>query len=93
MSGPCPKCGHDLCVCNWNSHTGIAVHGDHDDHAETPACDPASRAAENKPPQNAIVCPFCGEGDFDLVGLKSHLHVFGCAKFEAVDIVNSWTKG
>lgn len=29
-----------------------------------------------------VVCPFCGEGDFDLPGLKSHLEKGDCEPFE-----------
>ncbi len=40
---------------------------------------------------DTVKCPFCGEGDYDLVGLKHHLtgfHIFsgeygGCDKFKA----------
>jgi hypothetical protein len=28
--------------------------------------------------QGALICPFCGEGDFDKIGLKGHLLKFGC---------------
>ncbi len=28
-----------------------------------------------------IVCPFCGEKDFDLIGLKRHLTVGECEAF------------
>ena len=28
-----------------------------------------------------VLCPFCGEDDFDLVGLKYHLMVGYCAVF------------
>jgi len=28
-----------------------------------------------------ISCPFCGETDFDLVGLKLHLMIWPCEQF------------
>lgn len=28
---------------------------------------------KDKPPLSGIVCPFCGQEDFDLLGLKYHL--------------------
>lgn len=31
-----------------------------------------------------ITCPFCGERDFDLVGLKGHL-LSSCEKFEETE--------
>lgn len=31
-----------------------------------------------------VVCPFCGEGDFDLIGLKMHLTLGWCDKYNAV---------
>jgi len=37
-----------------------------------------SKEAEN------VVCPFCGEADFDLVGLKSHL-LKDCEMFENIE--------
>lgn len=33
-----------------------------------------------------IVCPFCGEGDFDLIGLKEHLIYIWCESFQKVEI-------
>ena len=30
-------------------------------------------------------CPFCGEGDFDLIGLKVHLQQF-CDEFDALPV-------
>ena len=32
-----------------------------------------------------VTCPFCGEKDFDLVGLKGHLMIFGCEEFEKIN--------
>jgi len=34
---------------------------------------------------NSIVCPFCVEGDFDLIGLKLHLEQGWCNGFEKLD--------
>lgn len=34
-----------------------------------------------------ISCQFCGEDDFDLIGLKAHLLKGGCAMFEAIETV------
>ena len=32
-----------------------------------------------------MTCPFCGEGDFDAIGLKRHLTISGwCEPFESV---------
>lgn len=39
---------------------------------------------EQKPA--AVVCPFCGESDFDLVGLKMHLTLVGCEQYENLDV-------
>jgi uncharacterized Zn finger protein (UPF0148 family) len=33
-----------------------------------------------------IVCPFCGEGDFDLIGLKFHLG--DCEKFDSTEVIH-----
>ena len=30
---------------------------------------------------SGIICPFCGEDDFDLIGLKIHLNVGWCDPF------------
>ena len=32
--------------------------------------------------EEIVKCPFCGEDDFDLPGLKGHLVIFGCVVFE-----------
>jgi len=32
-------------------------------------------------------CPFCGEGDFDLAGLKLHLTLTGCVEFEELEAI------
>ncbi len=31
-----------------------------------------------------VVCPFCGEGELDLVGLKFHLRLY-CAEYEETE--------
>ena len=33
-----------------------------------------------------VVCPFCGEGDFDLVGLKMHFLRGWCDKFNETSL-------
>jgi hypothetical protein len=35
-----------------------------------------------------VECPFCGEKDFDKVGLKIHLTRGHCEKYEEIDIFN-----
>lgn len=35
----------------------------------------------------ANTCPFCGEGDFDKEGLKSHLIHGDCREFEILPII------
>ena len=34
-----------------------------------------------------IDCPFCGEDDFDFIGLKHHL-ASGCSEFDAVPVLS-----
>jgi len=34
-----------------------------------------------------IVCPFCGEGDFDLVGLKYHLKCICTVYHETINLI------
>ena len=36
-----------------------------------------------------VACPFCGENDFDLIGLKTHLQV-DCDVFERTKIGNTF---
>ena len=36
---------------------------------------------ELEPEDDLIECPFCGEDDFDLIGLKNHLQRY-CYKFD-----------
>jgi hypothetical protein len=35
-----------------------------------------------------IVCPFCEEEDFDLIGLKAHLLNGYCEDFNATELIN-----
>ena len=35
-------------------------------------------------PTKYVECPFCGEDDFDLIGLKYHLIVY-CEKYKEID--------
>lgn len=35
-----------------------------------------------------VLCPFCGEGGFDLIGLKRHLQVY-CEKFDEAEEIHS----
>lgn len=36
-------------------------------------------------PEGQVICPFCGEPDFDLVGLKMHLFQW-CKIFDDIDL-------
>jgi hypothetical protein len=36
-----------------------------------------------------LACPYCGEPDYDLVGLKSHLLKGECEPFEAIALIRS----
>ena len=33
-----------------------------------------------------MICPFCGDTDFDAIGLKVHLLAYYCDEFAQVDI-------
>ncbi len=33
-----------------------------------------------------ISCPFCGEKDFDLIGLKIHIYTGYCEKYDKINI-------
>ena len=35
-----------------------------------------------------VCCPFCGEEDFDLIGLKSHLQHGDCEPFENTELMS-----
>jgi hypothetical protein len=37
---------------------------------------------KSTPVPDALICPFCGEGDFDKVGLRGHLMCLGCKAFD-----------
>lgn len=37
------------------------------------------------PKQSLIACPFCGDTDFDLIGLKIHLVRGWCDKFNKLE--------
>lgn len=41
--------------------------------------------AQGERPDCDVTCQFCGETEFDLPGLKSHLLEGDCEKFEAVE--------
>ena len=48
----------------------------------------AKLAASETPAQKRYVeCPFCGEDDFDLIGLRHHLMVIGCEAFDKTPLV------
>lgn len=36
-----------------------------------------------------LACPYCGECDYDLVGLKSHLLKGECEQFDVIPIIRS----
>jgi hypothetical protein len=36
-----------------------------------------------------LICPFCGETDFDEIGLKHHLIEY-CEKYNLVETLNHW---
>ena len=36
------------------------------------------------PSSLTVLCPFCGEDDFDLIGLKSHLQ-HDCTEYQVVE--------
>ena len=38
-----------------------------------------------KPQEKTIQCPFCKEGDYDLVGLKDHLLHGDCETFNSLE--------
>ena len=50
-----------------------------------------SDPTETKPPEELKTCPFCGEEDFDLPGLKYHLR-FYCGTFEITEDVSGLLK-
>lgn len=50
------------------------------------AMTPKPESETPKPPE-MLACPFCGEGDFDTVGLKNHFTAGYCDAYEAVPSV------
>jgi len=40
---------------------------------------------------NLITCPYCKEGDFDLIGLKHHLTYY-CQVFKDTLTIEEWKK-
>jgi hypothetical protein len=34
-----------------------------------------------------VTCPFCGEGGFELIGLKIHLDMGHCEEFNNIDVM------
>jgi hypothetical protein len=45
--------------------------------------------ADYRASPNGIVCPFCGEDDFDQIGLRLHLFRW-CEGFEAASNDDDW---
>ena len=41
------------------------------------------------PSATLLACPYCGEPDYDLAGLKSHLMKGECEPFEAIALIRS----
>lgn len=47
--------------------------------------------ARNHPEVDAgIICPFCGEDDFDLVGLKHHIQAGQCDAYNNTDAIGEF---
>lgn len=44
-----------------------------------------SSSDEQGQTKSLILCPFCGETDFDLIGLKKHLLAGWCEVFNATE--------
>lgn len=44
--------------------------------------EPAVAASAVAPEGTSLVCPFCKEPDYDLIGLKRHLSLTGCGEYE-----------
>ena len=42
---------------------------------------------------DSIVCPFCGDGDFDLIGLKLHINRGWCQPFEDLQTTDRYLHG
>jgi len=52
-----------------------------------------SKADEASPVQGDVRCPFCGDGDFDLLGLKLHIDRGWCQTFEDLDTSDRYLHG
>ena len=52
-----------------------------------------SAADEPRPVKGVVRCPFCGDGDFDLVGLKLHINRGWCPIFEDLDTTDRYLHG
>jgi hypothetical protein len=50
-------------------------------------------AVKVSPDSQDVVCQFCGEGDFDLIGLKSHYLSGYCPDFEATLDLHALAQG
>ncbi len=48
------------------------------DHVRVPELPP-------DPSIGCVACPFCGEDDFDLVGLKHHLQAGYCGQYDTLE--------
>lgn len=53
----------------------------------------AQAAVPQAEPSSLVACPFCGEPDFDLPGLKRHVVVGDCAVFEATEALRGRAAG
>lgn len=42
--------------------------------------------SEEANPDSSVVCPFCGEGDFDLIGLKAHIAQGDCEPYNELPL-------
>lgn len=40
-----------------------------------------------------VRCPFCGDGDFDLIGLKLHIDRGWCQRFEDIETTDRYLHG
>ena len=52
-----------------------------------------SSADEASPVQDVVRCPFCGDGDFDLIGLKLHISRGWCQQFEDMETSDRYLHG
>ena len=81
----CPKAKE--CTRTWKDNGHCFPHientlckGDQD----CPSCVPV----EADKPTETIKCPFCNTGDFDLIGLKSHLEHGDCEEYNNTEVLN-----